>query len=108
KGDLERTEAEMLVTFGFIISAPLLNYSVRLFECWHNIEMPYPVRVQFQDATTVNTARDEEQFRKVISNILGSDYARSVFHSLIARVGEVMVESHEPANQMVSSQTQVT
>ena len=98
-GELERTLSEDYLTLGFIVSAPLLNYSVRLFSCWHQQELPYPSTVEFPSAYTTQRVKDEEEFRTVVSNILASDYARSVFQSLIARIGEVTVKTNEIDNE---------
>ncbi|HXQ36262.1 MAG TPA: hypothetical protein VN843_19780 [Anaerolineales bacterium] len=97
KGYLERIVGENQVTFSLMISAPVLNYSVRLISCSHNLEFPYPARVQSPNSRDVQRASGEEQFRDLVSKSLGSDYARSIFQSLIARIGEVEVEADEPA-----------
>jgi len=88
--EVRRAQSEKLVSLSFIVSAPLINYAMRLFTCSHHPSLPYPTSVNFQEfGGEDEVAESEEDFRNVIKKVFGSAYARSVVESLLARVGDV-------------------
>jgi len=89
-------ENEKYSILNFVVDAPMLEYSVRLFYCSHKKSLPYPTTVFF-DGLTHGQARAnvEKEFRNLVGSIFDSQNARSVFQSLLARIGEAEDESKE-------------
>lgn len=101
RGEVERTEAEEDLTLGLLVVAPLLDYAVRLLSCRHQRVLPYPTTVYSDAFSYPKYANVENEFRKLIKEVLASNYARSVFQSLIARIGDRTDESEGTANENV-------
>jgi hypothetical protein len=90
KGELEHGEDEKYSTWDIVVTAPSLDYSARLFSCYHAKFLPYPITIESRVLSGgVEKADTELDFRNIVEKIFRSDYVRSVFQSLLARVGEV-------------------
>jgi hypothetical protein len=85
-GVIEREEDDRFTTLRFLLEAPSLMYSVRLFECWHKVGMPYPVTLQI--GNNQHGAISQEAFTNVLKDAFNNSTTRSVFQSLLARIGE--------------------
>jgi hypothetical protein len=89
RGEVERVETDKSVTLNFLVMAPSLEYSVRLFYCSYQKALPYPTKVYFEDFVYAKVASRESEFRDLVEIVFGSDHTRSIFESLLARVGDV-------------------
>src|SRR3989442_14722873 len=71
--EVEHSEDDKLTEFGFVVNAPVLNYAVRLFRCWHKKGLPYPTTVEFREFTGgTKSADSEKEFRELIQNAFES------------------------------------
>src|SRR5436190_24225871 len=86
RGKVRRTVTEKNVSLGFVVSAPLLEYSIRLFTCTHHPLLPYPTTVSLDVFPAAKVANSEQDFRELVADVLGSKYVGSVFQSLLARI----------------------
>ncbi len=91
QGSLERTEisrgGETEVNVAFVVTAPLLGYSHRLFRCVYGERFPYPTSIITPDNHQV-WAADQDSLIGTLKAVFQSEYIRSVMQSLLARTNE--------------------
>jgi hypothetical protein len=107
---LTTTETEKLVQHGLDLIAPALNfYRERLLSATHDREMPYPVTVTAEafapdpprsggfrfggdPREMQKRAATDEEFIRLVREVLQSPEVRALIHSLIARINGVSSE----------------
>jgi hypothetical protein len=111
---LTTTESNNLVQHQLDLIAPSLNfYRVRLLSATHNREMLYPVTVTSESfvpnsskislvaqrladpSMDQRTAATDEEFIRLVREVLQSAYVRALIHSLIARINQRPDSSQE-------------
>lgn len=70
--------------YTFLIKAPALGYTYRLFEIVHTIRL-YPVDIYFLPKNTVSTAKDEDELKAVLTKILSDPETIRIVNALIAQ-----------------------
>lgn len=71
----------------FYIHAPLIDdYKFLLLYVVHDVIMTYPLTVGFfDDDTKDQTASDNEEYKKIVKDLLGSDSTKVIIENLYAR-----------------------
>lgn len=84
------TEQAETVMMGFIVEAPEIQYSFRLFKCYHDKLLPYPTTVEFSGFEPEDvTADTEKRLLEIVSDIFRHPTTRTLFQSVLARVAEL-------------------
>ena len=72
-----------ILTFSFIIKAPLLgNYIVTLFDISHHM-MLYPVELSYNGTT--HLVQNEDELKALLSVIFNHDATKKIIHALYAQ-----------------------
>lgn len=101
QASIQHSENEQYSFLSFIINVPVLRYRLRLFLCRSQKDLPYPTTIVFEGFASEERADVEAEFRRLVKSVFASGYTRSVFQSLIARIGEVTEKIIETAEVSV-------